>query len=265
MSEEKAVWVKFYPSDWLAGTRGMSSSETGVYITLIALMYEREGEVELNVARLARMCGTSNSAFKRALDVLIDDEKITLSDGKLSQKRVLEELSNTQKRRALASQAANSRWEKNPRKSTPDDMREQCDSNADAMPRARDSQSQSQKKEKSTKKELLPAVADDWKSDQEFVALWDRWKTTPNGAGRSKTPAKIYPIFCRHRTSVGIVQIMAGVEAYLKHDDFKLSGGKALDRWLNDEKYLGYARQVKPKHGKPRHYIEELQQMGIAI
>lgn len=261
MSDEKAAWVKFYPSDWLAGTRGMSAAETGVYITLIALMYEREGLVELNVARLARMCGTSNAAFKKTLDVLIEDGKVTLSDGQLSQKRVLEELSNTQKRRALASQAAISRWDKNHEKSKTGGMRSQSEGNAAGMPRARDSQSQSQKKEDS----LLPAVADDWRSDQEFVDIWDRWKATPNGAGRSKTPAKIYPIFCRHRKKAGIARIMAGVTAYFDHDDFKISGGKGLDSWLNDEKYERYADQAKPKIVKPRNHVEELRALGVAI
>ena len=37
----KMPWIRFFPSDWLAGTRGMSAVETGVYITLIATMYER--------------------------------------------------------------------------------------------------------------------------------------------------------------------------------------------------------------------------------
>ncbi|MED5548994.1 MAG: hypothetical protein VX529_06500 [Pseudomonadota bacterium] len=115
------------------------------------------------------------------------------------------------------------------------------------------------------KDSLLPADADDWRSDQEFVDLWDRWKATPNGAGRSKTPAKIYPIFCRHRKKAGIARIMAGVTAYFDHDDFKISGGKGLDSWLNDEKYERYADQAKPKIVKPRNHVEELRALGVAI
>ena len=34
------VHIPFYPSDWLAGTAALSDAEKGVYITLVARMYE---------------------------------------------------------------------------------------------------------------------------------------------------------------------------------------------------------------------------------
>ncbi len=60
------IHVAFYPSDWLAGTRGLSDAETGVYITLIARMYEMAGPIERDDNRLARLCGsrTKNSFIK---------------------------------------------------------------------------------------------------------------------------------------------------------------------------------------------------------
>ena len=54
--------VPFYPSDWLAGTRGLSDSETGVYITLIARMYEMAGPIERDDDRLSRLCGSKSKA-----------------------------------------------------------------------------------------------------------------------------------------------------------------------------------------------------------
>ena len=41
-------WFKFYPSDWLGGTRGLTAEETGVYITMIAMMYEAGGGLPHN-------------------------------------------------------------------------------------------------------------------------------------------------------------------------------------------------------------------------
>lgn len=38
-------WVKFWPSDWLAGTSGLTAAERGVYITILALIYEQRGGV----------------------------------------------------------------------------------------------------------------------------------------------------------------------------------------------------------------------------
>ena len=84
-------WVRFFPSDWLAGTRGMSAVETGIYITLVATMYERGEPIPEDQARLARLCGASNSAFKKALDTLIDEGKVTRVDGGLWNDRVEKE------------------------------------------------------------------------------------------------------------------------------------------------------------------------------
>lgn len=81
-------WVRFYPSDWLAGTRGLSAAETGIYITLIASMYERGEPIPEDHARLARACGASNSSFKAALEVLVDGRKIVRVDGGLWNNRV---------------------------------------------------------------------------------------------------------------------------------------------------------------------------------
>ncbi|MGF6157790.1 uncharacterized protein YdaU (DUF1376 family) [Ensifer sp. KUDG1] len=84
-------WVRFFPSDWLGGTRGMSAVETGIYITLVATMYERREPIPEDHARLARLCGASNSAFKRALDTLVDEGKITRVEGGLWNDRVEKE------------------------------------------------------------------------------------------------------------------------------------------------------------------------------
>ncbi|SPL64428.1 hypothetical protein OHAE_295 [Ochrobactrum soli] len=84
-------WVRFFPSDWLGGTRGMSAVETGIYITLIATMYERGEPIVEDHARLARLCGASNSAFRKALDTLIDEGKITRIDAGLWNDRVEKE------------------------------------------------------------------------------------------------------------------------------------------------------------------------------
>lgn len=77
-------WVRFFPSDWLAGTRGMSAAETGIYITLVATMYERREPVPEHHERLARLCGTTVAAFARALDSLVAEGKVIRSEEGLS-------------------------------------------------------------------------------------------------------------------------------------------------------------------------------------
>lgn len=135
-------WIRFFPSDWLAGTRGMTAAESGIYITLIALMYERGGEIENNPPRLCRLCGSSNSSFKKVLETLISERKITLTDGLLTNKRVVEELSYTREKSSVARASAKSRWGKKPNKNNTDidasAMQTQCGRNANQKPEARE-------------------------------------------------------------------------------------------------------------------------------
>lgn len=108
----KMPWIRFFPSDWLAGTRGMSAVETGVYITLVATMYERGEPIPEDNARLARLCGSSNSAFKKALDTLVDEGKITRVDGGLWNDRVEKEQVYLSEKSEVGSKAARARWGK---------------------------------------------------------------------------------------------------------------------------------------------------------
>ncbi|RIY01480.1 DUF1376 domain-containing protein [Aureimonas flava] len=84
-------WVKFFPSDFLADTRGMSASEIGVYITMVAMMYDRQGGIPYEPARLARVCGASNSMFAKIIQSLTDSGKLRLADGLLISDRALAE------------------------------------------------------------------------------------------------------------------------------------------------------------------------------
>lgn len=105
--------VAFYPSDWLAGTRGLSAEETGVYITLIARMYEMAGPIERDDNRLARLCGTkSKASFVKALDYLMSEGKVTETPDGLFNERVEKEIQNTTEKSSKAKAAAQSRWNK---------------------------------------------------------------------------------------------------------------------------------------------------------
>ena len=109
--------VAFYPSDWLAGTRGMSDAETGVYITLIAKMYEMAGPIERDDNRLSRLCGCkSKSSFLKSLKYLISEGKIIETENGLFNERVEKEIKNTTEKSAKAKAAAQSRWDKKPNK-----------------------------------------------------------------------------------------------------------------------------------------------------
>ena len=113
----KMPWSRFFWSNFLAATSGMTSSETGIYIKLLGLMYESEdGWIKDDRRRLARQCGASNSAYKAAFEMLVETGKIIIDNGYLSNKRVLEERSYMSKRSDVARENAKSRWGEKPNK-----------------------------------------------------------------------------------------------------------------------------------------------------
>ena len=103
-------FIKFYPSDFLGGTSGLSPAERGCYITLLCLMYEADGPIERHDARLSRRCGAPKAAFVRILEALIDEGKITQSGNMLSNNRAEKAIVDRTNRSQIATHAAHSRW-----------------------------------------------------------------------------------------------------------------------------------------------------------
>lgn len=131
MSE--SPYFPFYPSDWLGGTRGLTAAETGVYITLIAHMYEREGPISMPLDRMARMCGATVTNLKSALETLVSEGKLIEVDGGYWSKRVECECQKRSAKRESAKSSAAARWEKSVEKQRKPDanaMRAQCETDA---------------------------------------------------------------------------------------------------------------------------------------
>lgn len=108
----KSPWFRFFPVDWLCGTSELSAGERGVYITLIAKMYDHGGAIPRDDARLARLCGLPVVGFRRALETLIEQGKITTEGDDLFNPRAKREVSERENRVDISRQNANSRWKK---------------------------------------------------------------------------------------------------------------------------------------------------------
>lgn len=161
-------FFQFYPSDWLAGTRGLTSSETGVYITLIALMYEANGPIQFDEKRLARLCGATAAAFKKAVDGLVETGKLTLNDGEISNGRVEIEIKKRSEKRASASQSAKARWEKTQEKQSPSDANahhSQCERDANQKPEP----DIGKEEPNGSSKRRGTRLPDEWMPDQAFA------------------------------------------------------------------------------------------------
>jgi uncharacterized protein YdaU (DUF1376 family) len=122
-------YVPFYTSDFLGGTSGMTATTKGVYITILCLIYETEGPLPQNWATLARRCGCTLPAFKRAIDALLDDGKIVIADGQIWSEKVEKHITQRCERRTSAKAAVKTRWGKTKENQGADDksaMRAQC-------------------------------------------------------------------------------------------------------------------------------------------
>lgn len=83
-----APWFKFFPSDWLSGTRRLSGLERGVYISLIALMYDQGKPLSDDPKELADDCGVTRRQFDAALAQLLRRGKIVQTENGLWNERV---------------------------------------------------------------------------------------------------------------------------------------------------------------------------------
>lgn len=92
------TWIKFFPSDWLSGTVGLTAMEKGVYITILALIYDRGGPIPNNPRVLARRCDTTPAAFRNALETLVQEGKLIVSSDEISNKKAEKIIADAEQR-----------------------------------------------------------------------------------------------------------------------------------------------------------------------
>jgi uncharacterized protein YdaU (DUF1376 family) len=172
-------FIKFYPSDFLGGTSGLSPAERGVYITLLCLIYEADGPIARDDARLSRRCGAPKATFIRILDALIDDGKITEEGGMLSNRRAEKALVDRQNRSQNAVVAAKARWDAQAEKI---EQKQEAE-DAHAMP----TQCVADASQKPELEEDTEANASDAKS-----VLWTRGVAYLQGYGASEKNARSF-------------------------------------------------------------------------
>lgn len=141
-THQDGPWIRFFFSDWLAGTRGLTLEETGAYIQILALIYETGEPIPYDKAgqeRLARTCGVTKRRVQTLVQALLDSGKLHSTAGKLSNIRAERELFFRKKRRETASRSAQKRWQK--KSKNPVNLQEKqgedvCDAYANAMQNA---------------------------------------------------------------------------------------------------------------------------------
>ena len=217
-----APWFPFFTADWIVGVTSLSAAERGVYVSLIARIYDCEGPIKHDDVRLARECGLPIRNFRRALAGLVETGKLTLSDGMIFNERAKNELTERTNRSLTASQSANSRWKKHKEKQQTLDtsaLPPQCEGNATRAPVL---QSQSQTRANALVKNAGATLA----SENDFDLFWTIW---PNKVGKPAAQKAFA------RVAGELDAISSGVQRYIRD--------KPADRsWLNPATFLNQRR-----------------------
>lgn len=88
--------------DWMDGTEGLDDGPYRAYHVICQLIYLAEGPIKLNEHGIAGRCKQSIRSFRANIKVLLDDGKLTLSDGRLSNSRAKKELQKVSENRLNA-------------------------------------------------------------------------------------------------------------------------------------------------------------------
>ncbi len=83
----KMPWFKFYPADWVKGTRALTNKEKGVWMDLLCYMWENKerGQITADWESLARMVGLEwlecegviRNMSRRGLFEIVESENLT--------------------------------------------------------------------------------------------------------------------------------------------------------------------------------------------
>ena len=243
----RANYVPFYPTKWLGGVSGMTPAEVGIYINLLMLMYDAGGPIALDNKRLARRMCCAIGTFNSILNSLIDDGKITLVDGYLTNERAEIELEKLNQKRLSASESAKSRWKETPNKTTGVGMRTHSERNA--IEREIEKEDISDTKPPLTEKPdtVIPDVEDVWKH------------VTPEGRKRSSKD-EVATAYSKAIKKLNHGEIIAGVRAYYEDCTKTGCGHMAPHRLLWDSRAKKPGRVINyvPKQKTDKVSLDDL-------
>jgi uncharacterized protein YdaU (DUF1376 family) len=103
------TYFKFYPSDWLAGTADMTAEERGIYITALAVMYDRMGGMPYDERKGAPLMRVDIRIYRRVRDKLIAEGKFVRDGDMIRNMRVEKEITDYVRDYRRRSEAAKKR------------------------------------------------------------------------------------------------------------------------------------------------------------
>lgn len=112
-------WYKRYPSDFVSGTYRLTAEEKGVYAVLLDLMYDAGKPIVDDAQELGRVCGCSTRRFNQIKAKLVEDGKIIVRDGTISNSRFEKQVIKEEiEHKKLSENAAKSHFKRDENKTT---------------------------------------------------------------------------------------------------------------------------------------------------
>lgn len=228
MSKKHVPYFRFYPSDFMAGVRGMTAQEVGVYTMLLCLIYEASGPVENNPLRLATYCGMRLPTFERTCEKLVALGKITEANGHLSNARAEAEIAKRADDLEIAFRAGKASAEKRQQKQ------------ADASTPVQRSLNHTDTDTDTVKKE---SVFSDEKTLLRVLRFAEFWQAYPHRDG--KRGRKLAEAKYRAAVKRGIAEQTIIDGAKRAHSDPRVKAGFARDptTWINQ---AGWDDEIAP-------------------
>ena len=194
------------------------------------MIYERAGPIKADdMAKLARLCGSSASALKGILDRLIDDEKLTLIDGMISNRRAELVIQNVMSKSEVARASVEARWAKRSTKS----INEEYERNTDViLTKAKAKDTSSLRSDVTRARRASPPGFDEF------------WMQYPNKVGRGAA----LKAYTSARSRADQQTIMAGLAKYAAKADDRPWCNPAT--WLNQDRWL----DDPAKHSPPKPF-----------
>lgn len=224
-------WVRFFPSDWLAGTRGLSPRATALYITTIALMYEKDGPIRADLDWLSRYCSMGRKQTADALATLVDKGKLkVLDDGRVSNERAEREIEIRNKASDSQRKRSQSGWATKRSKNNEPAIPEHIAGNAPSKP----TRYQNQTQKESTNVDSNEVNPDGFTFDQNDAHSGDADETKKSAAEAKKIAAEFVRWYGRYPHKVGKARAERAFRQARKKTSFAdLCAG--LDRYIRDK------------------------------
>ena len=103
------TYAKFFPSDWRTGCLILSLEEEGLYIRVVAYMYDTGNPVPADDHQAARLLNVQIQKYEKVMGALIEKGKMFRGQGWIINERVMEELEKWKLDHLARSEAAKKR------------------------------------------------------------------------------------------------------------------------------------------------------------